>query len=156
MLIDQARNDVGRSSELGTVRVEEHEMMYRKDAGPVMHIATTIRGRLAAGLSPMQAHAYIAPMGTVSGAPKLRAAQIIHAQERGAARGLYAGSIGFYDLSGNAEFVIGLRNIVRRGNILTVQAGAGIVHDSIPAKEFEETEHKLRAPEKILEPFLRP
>lgn len=152
MLIDQARNDVGRSSILGSVR--EKKLMYRKDAGPVMHISSLIQGHGAPDFSPVRAYAHIAPMGTVSGAPKVRSTQIIHQYEHGQARNLYGGSVGFFDVTGNAEFVIGLRNIVRYGSQLFVQAGAGIVHDSVPEREYEETEQKMQAALTVLQPFL--
>ncbi len=154
MLIDLARNDLGRSCVPGSVTVRDNELMVRRDAGPVMHIATTVRGTLDPHLSPVYAHANLSPMGTVSGSPKIRACQIVHAAEAGKPRGMYAGSFGFFDASGNAEFVIGLRNVFRTGKQLHVQAGAGVVRDSDPQGEYAETENKMKAALSAIEPFI--
>ena len=97
----------------------------------------------------------VAPMGTVSGAPKIRSMKIIHEYERGEPRGLYAGSFGFIDVRGNVEMVVGLRSLMRQGNELTIQAGAGIVYDSIPENEYRETVLKMQVGLKTIQPFLK-
>lgn len=154
MLVDLERNDVARIAELGTVVTPEALLMHRKDAGPVMHIASEVRGRLRKDVPPLRALLTIAPMGTVSGAPKVRAMQIIYEYEDREPRGLYASSIGFIDVRGNMKAVMGLRSVMRHGSDLAVQAGAGIVMDSDPAAEYDETENKMKVPLKTLQPFL--
>ncbi len=154
MLVDLARNDVARSSVLGSVRIPDSALMYRLDGGPVMHIASTIDGTCDPQVSPTMVFLNIAPMGTVSGSPKVSAMQIIYREEQGRTRGIYAGSIGFFDVRGITEFVVGLRNIVRRGSTLTIQAGAGIVMGSDPASEYDETVAKMSAPLGAITPFL--
>ncbi len=152
MLIDLARNDLARSSVPGSVRLPEDRLMHRLDAGSVMHIASEVTSRTN-GLSPLRALECIAPMGTVSGAPKVRSVQIIHDVER-QARGLYAGSIGFVDLRGNLGAVVGLRAIQRQGSMLIIQAGAGVVLDSNPTEEYLETKQKMRTASEVIGPFL--
>lgn len=142
MLVDLARNDISRCCVPGTVEIPEGRLEYQLNAGSIMHIASEVRGRIN-GFSPLRALLTVVPMGTVSGAPKVRSAQIIYDNER-RPRGLYAGSFGFVDITGNAEAVVGLRSVMRSGNELTIQAGAGIVYDSDPEKEYEETEKKMR------------
>lgn len=154
MLVDLARNDVSRTALPGTVEVVPEHFMERLDAGPVMHIASEIRGRIN-GLSPVRMLSSVFPMGTVSGAPKVRSMQIIASQEEGP-RGLYAGSIGFLDLTGNLHAVVGLRSVMRTDEELKVQAGAGIVYDSDPASEYEETRNKMKVAHNVIRPFLQP
>ncbi len=154
MLVDLARNDVSRTALPGTVEVVPEHFMERLDAGPVMHIASEIRGRIN-GLSPVRMLSSVFPMGTVSGAPKVRSMQIIASQESGP-RGLYAGSIGFLDLTGNLHAVVGLRSIMRTGDELKVQAGGGIVYDSDPASEYAETQNKMGVAHNVIHPFLKP
>lgn len=153
MLIDLARNDLARSSVPGSVRLPEDRLMHRLDAGGVMHIASEVTSTTN-GLSPLRALQCVAPMGTVSGAPKVRSVQIIHDVER-QARGLYAGSIGFVDMRGNLGAVVGLRAIQRQGTTLIIQAGAGIVLDSIPTEEYRETVKKMHTTSEVITPFLQ-
>lgn len=153
MLVDLARNDLEMSSIPGTVELIPEMLMHRLDAGKVMHIASEVRSNVN-GLPPFQALLDIAPMGTVSGAPKVRSMQFIRAFEQGDARGLYAGSFGFVDMRGNLEAVVGLRSVMRYGQTLVTQAGAGIVFDSVPEREYEETVQKMRAARGAIEPFL--
>lgn len=153
MLVDLARNDLARGCKPGTQRLDALDVMQRLDAGPVMHMASRVTGDIN-GMSPLMTLAGVIPMGTTSGAPKDRSVQIMYAQERGQPRGLYGGTFGGIDLRGNVEAVVGLRSIMRIGKTISVQAGAGVVKDSIPAKEFEETEQKMGVPRKTLQPFL--
>jgi len=152
MLIDLARNDLETSSIPGSVEITPDMVMHRLDAGRVLHIASEMRSRVN-GIPPLCALLSIAPMGTVSGAPKVRSMQIIHKNEDGEPRGLYAGSFGFVDMRGDLEAVVGLRSLMRYGNRLVVQAGAGIVFDSDDEKEYLETEHKMRIAMETLQPF---
>jgi anthranilate/para-aminobenzoate synthase component I len=94
-------------------------------------------------------------MGTVSGAPKVRAMQIIHKHEEGRPRGLYAGSFGFIGLGGGAQFVVGLRSLMKTGTELRIGAGAGIIHDSVPRNEYDETEAKMQIARSVIAPFLK-
>ena len=110
----------------------------------VIHLVSHVQGRLRAGLSPYEALRSAFPAGTVSGAPKIRAMEIV-AELEPDQRGPYAGAVGFFDLSGNVETCITIRTLVMRHGQAHVQAGAGIVYDSEPVKEFEETQHKARA-----------
>lgn len=153
MLVDLERNDLARVAELGSVTVPEELLMHRLDAGSVMHIASEVRGKLRCDALPIEALLMTAPMGTVSGAPKIRSMQIIDDYED-FPRGKYAGGIGFIDVRGNVKVTMGLRSIMRTRGELTIQAGAGIVMDSIPSAEYEETENKLQVPLKTIEPFL--
>lgn len=155
MLVDLARNDLAMSSIPGTVELTPEMLMHRLDAGKVMHMASEVRSRVN-GIPPLQALLAIAPMGTVSGAPKVRSMQIINEMEDGATRGLYAGSFGFVDMRGGLESVVGLRSLMRNGDELSVQAGAGIVYDSDEQAEYRETEHKMRVAKETLTPFLTP
>ena len=153
MLVDLARNDLARFCEPGSVRLSPDRLLERLDAGPVLHLASEVRGRIGQH-SPLRVLLGIHPMGTVSGAPKVRAMQMIHELEGGKRRGMYGGVVGFADVSGNLEAVIGLRTVTRNGTNLNVQAGAGIVADSIPASEFAETEAKMSLARRVIEPFL--
>ncbi|MBM3138744.1 MAG: anthranilate synthase component I [Chloroflexi bacterium] len=142
MLLDLGRNDVGRVAEPGSVQVTQQlDLEYYSH---VMHIVSHVRGRLRGGVSPYDALRAGYPAGTVSGAPKIRAMEII-AELEPDQRGPYAGAVGFFDLSGNIETCITIRTLVMRGGHAHVQAGAGIVFDSDPVREFEECEHKARA-----------
>ena len=142
MLLDLGRNDVGRVSEPGTVEVTQRfDIEYYSH---VMHLVSHVQGRLRAGLSPYEALRSAFPAGTVSGAPKIRAMEII-AELEPDRRGPYAGGVGFFDFSGNVETCITIRTVVMQGGQAHVQAGAGIVADSIAVKEFEETQFKARA-----------
>jgi anthranilate synthase component I len=142
MLVDLARNDLGRVCDPGTVRVEE--LMIVERYSHVMHIVSEVRGRLRDGLSAFDALKAAFPAGTVSGAPKIRAMEIIEELEP-VRRGPYAGAIGYVDFSGNLDTCITLRTAVIVDGTAYVQAGAGIVADSNPAREEEETRSKASA-----------
>ena len=142
MLIDLGRNDVGRIAELGSVRLTEKMIIERYSH--VMHIVSNVTGRLRAGLSAMDVLRATFPAGTVSGAPKIRAMEIIDELEP-VRRGIYAGAVGYLSWSGNMDTAIAIRTAVIQEGKVHVQAGAGIVHDSIPALEWKETMNKGRA-----------
>ncbi|MSP22024.1 MAG: anthranilate synthase component I [Dehalococcoidia bacterium] len=142
MLLDLGRNDVGRVSEPGSVKVtQQFDLEYYSH---VMHLVSHVEGRLRADVSPYEALRASFPAGTVSGAPKIRAMEIV-AELEPDRRGPYAGAVGFFDMSGNLETCITIRTLVMKDGWAHVQAGGGIVYDSDPVKEFEETEHKSRA-----------
>lgn len=142
MLIDLGRNDVGRISETGTVRVTEQ--MVTERYSHVMHLVSNVTGKLREGNDALDALAACFPAGTLSGAPKLRALEIIDELEP-AARGIYSGAIGYLGWQGSLDTAIAIRTAVIRNGKLQVQAGAGIVYDSDPVKEWEETLNKSRA-----------
>ena len=142
MLVDLARNDIGRISSFGSVKVEDYMSIHR--FSKVMHIASTVTGRLAEGKDACDAISSLLPAGTLSGAPKFRACEIIEELEV-APRGVYGGAIGYIDLSGNLDVCIAIRTAVKKNNKVCVQAGAGIVADSVPYNEYMECEHKARA-----------
>jgi anthranilate synthase component 1 len=142
MLVDLGRNDIGRVSEYGTVRVPQFMGLERYSH--VMHLVSVVEGRLAAGCDRLDALVSCFPAGTVSGAPKIRAMQII-AELEPDRRGIYAGAIGYLDFAGNLDFCIAIRTVVMSGTKASVQAGAGIVMDSDPSAEFDETCDKARA-----------
>ena len=142
MLIDLGRNDVGRVSRAGSVRLTERFGIERYSQ--VMHIVSHVEGRLAQGKDALDALVAGFPAGTVSGAPKVRAMQIITELEPHA-RGLYAGGIGWLGANGDLDTCIALRTAIVRDGRLHVQVGAGIVADSVPEREFEECENKARA-----------
>jgi len=142
MLVDLARNDVGRVAEFGSVSVDE--LMVVERYSHVMHIVSSVSGKLAADRNAFDALTACFPAGTVSGAPKVRAMQIINQLER-TKRGPYAGVVGYFDFSGNLDTCITIRTIVATGRKVYVQAGAGVVADSEPALEAEETRRKAEA-----------
>ena len=142
MLVDLGRNDIGRVAELGSVRVEQFHDVLR--FSHVMHIGSTVTGQLAEGRDAVDVIDSILPAGTLSGAPKLRACQIIQDLE-GSKRGIYGGAIGYLDFSGNLDTCIGIRLAYKKNGEVCVQSGAGIVADSEPAKEFQECQNKARA-----------
>src|SRR6266576_6077831 len=147
MLVDLARNDVGRVAEFGSVRVTEFMQIERYSH--VMHIVSNVVGHLRAGCSAFDAVRSTFPAGTVSGAPKIRAMQIISELEK-TRRGCYAGAIGYFGFNGNVDSCIALRCAVLKNGIAYFQAGAGIVSDSDPQREYEETVIKARAMMKAL------
>lgn len=147
MLVDLGRNDIGRVAEYGTVEVPQY--MHVERYSHVMHIVSAVRGRLRAGLTPAAALYAGFPAGTVSGAPKIRAMEIINELE-GSARGVYAGAVLYSDFAGNLNSCIAIRTILLRDGVASVQAGAGIVVDSVPEREFEETGEKAAAPLRAL------
>ncbi|NNG46060.1 MAG: anthranilate synthase component I family protein, partial [Deltaproteobacteria bacterium] len=141
MLVDLGRNDVGRVSEWGTVRVDEQMVVERYSH--VMHIVSNVIGTLRAEMTAFDVLRASFPAGTVTGAPKVRAMEIIEELEP-FRRGIYAGSVGYFDLQGSMDFCITIRTIVMRGDEALIQAGAGIVADSDPEKEWEEIYSKAR------------
>ncbi|MBO0685393.1 MAG: chorismate-binding protein [Candidatus Dormibacteraeota bacterium] len=142
MLVDLGRNDVGRVAEPGTVRVER--LMEVERYSHVMHISSTVSGRLAAGKESLGALRAAFPAGTVSGAPKIRAMEVI-ADLEPERRGVYSGALGYVSFGGNLDMAITLRTIVIAGGDAYVQSGAGVVADSSPAREFQETLEKAGA-----------
>jgi anthranilate synthase component 1 len=142
MLVDLARNDLGRVCQIGTVRVGDFMMVRRYSH--VMHIASTVLGRLRPELGPVDVLRAVFPAGTVSGAPKVRAMQIIDALEP-TRRGVYAGAAGYVDFAGNLDTCIALRTMVLKEQVAYVQAGAGVVADSDPEAEQLETRNKAHA-----------
>ena len=142
MLVDLGRNDLGRVSEYGSVRVEE--LMAVERYSHVMHLVSSLRGRLRRGVDCFDALAACFPAGTVTGAPKVRAMQIIEELEP-VRRGVYAGCICYLDYSGNLDSCIAIRTMVIQDGVAYVQAGGGIVADSRPEREYEETVNKSRA-----------
>ena len=142
MLIDLGRNDVGRVSETGSVTVTDTMSIERYSH--VMHIVSNVEGRLAPGYSPMDVLRATFPAGTVSGAPKIRALEIIDELEP-VKRGPYSGAVGYLSWSGNMDTAIAIRTAVLHDGELHIQAGAGVVHDSVPENEWQETLNKGRA-----------
>jgi len=142
MLVDLHRNDIGRVARVGSVKVDD--VMTVERYSHVMHITTNVTGTLADGMTAFDALRVSLPVGTVSGAPKIRAMQIIDELEP-TRRGPYGGAVGYADFAGNLDTCIALRTIVWKQGTLDVQAGAGIVADSVPASEYEETMAKARA-----------
>ena len=142
MLVDLGRNDLGRVCEFGSVRVPQYMALERYSH--VMHLVSRVEGTLAADRDHLDALVACFPAGTVSGAPKIRAMQILAALEP-TRREIYAGAVGYIDFAGNLDFCIAIRTITMRRGRARVQAGAGIVADSNPAAEYEETRDKARA-----------
>jgi anthranilate synthase component 1 len=141
MLIDLERNDLGRVCEAGSVTVDEY--MVTESYAHVHHIVSNVRGRLRADCSPVDALRALFPGGTITGCPKIRCMQIIAALE-GEGRGAYTGSLGWLGTDGDADFNILIRTLTMRGDTIELRAGAGIVADSVPEKELEETRAKAR------------
>ncbi len=142
MLVDLGRNDIGRVSEPGTVEVSE--LMDVERYSHVMHLVTHVQGKLRHDMTAMDALQACFPAGTVSGAPKIRAMEIIAGLEPDK-RGPYAGAAGYFSFSGNMDMAIAIRTMVVNKGIAYVQAGCGIVYDSVPEREYEETMSKARA-----------
>ncbi len=142
MLVDLGRNDVGRVAKTGTVRVTD--LMTIERYSHVMHIVSNITGELASGLDAVDVLRAAFPAGTVTGAPKVRAMEIIEELEP-TRRGVYAGAIGYLAWSGNMDTAIAIRTAVVKDGVLYIQAGAGIVADSVPSNEWHETMNKARA-----------
>ena len=142
MLVDLGRNDLGRVSEYGSVKV--NDLMYVERYSHVMHIVSALEGKLRAGMDALDAFAACFPAGTLSGAPKVRAMQIIEELEP-TRRGVYGGSILYADFAGNLDSCIAIRTMLMKGKRAYLQAGAGIVADSDPAKEYQESLNKARA-----------
>jgi anthranilate synthase component I len=142
MLVDLGRNDVGRVAEIGSVEVTE--LMTVERYSHVMHIVSNVRGRLREGCDAYDAFRATFPQGTVSGAPKIRAMEIIDELEP-VRRGVYAGAVGYFSYTGNTDTAIALRTILVKGGRVYIQAGGGVVADSDPAAEYEESVNKARA-----------
>jgi anthranilate synthase component 1 len=142
MLVDLGRNDLGRVADYGSVEVGE--LMTVEKYSHVQHLVTHLRARLSDDRDRFDALAACFPAGTVSGAPKVRAMQTI-AELEPDPRGVYAGSILYADYGGNLDSCIAIRTLHLRGGLAEVQAGAGVVADSVPEREFEETVNKARA-----------
>ncbi|MFB0562391.1 MAG: anthranilate synthase component I [Candidatus Lokiarchaeia archaeon] len=148
MLVDLARNDIGKVSRFGSVHVPEFMEVHQYSH--VQHIVSRVVGKLREDHSCFDALRAVFPAGTVSGAPKVRAMEIIEEFEP-TRRGPYAGAVGYFSYNGNMDFAITIRTLVANGDKCFIQAGGGIVADSIPEKEWFETEHKLKALQKALE-----
>lgn len=148
MLVDLGRNDVGRVSEFGSVKVTD--LMFVERYSHVMHMVSSIEGTLRKELSPMDAFKACFPAGTLSGAPKIRAMEVIEELEP-ARRGVYGGSIFYADFSGNLDSCIAIRTLFMHGKQGHIQSGAGIVADSVPEKEFQECVNKSRAVVRAIE-----
>jgi anthranilate synthase component I len=142
MLVDLGRNDVGRVSEIGSVKVTE--LMVVERYSHVMHIVSNVVGKLRDGLDAFDAFAATFPQGTVSGAPKIRAMEIIDELET-VRRGVYAGAVGYFSFTGNTDTAIALRTLLIKNNRVYIQAGGGVVADSDPGAEYEESVNKARA-----------
>jgi anthranilate synthase component 1 len=142
MLVDLGRNDLGRVSEYGSVKVKD--LMFVERYSHVMHLVSALESTLRKGLNPWDAFAACFPAGTLSGAPKVRAMEIIEELEP-LRRGVYGGAICYSDFSGNLDSCIAIRTAVVKGKKVYIQAGAGIVADSIPEREFEECVNKAGA-----------
>jgi anthranilate synthase component 1 len=148
MLVDLGRNDLGRVCEYGSVQVER--LMFVERYSHVMHLVSSLRGRLRPGVDCFDALMACFPAGTLSGAPKIRAMEIIDELEP-TRRGLYAGAVLYLDFSGNLDSCIALRTLVAKNGRAYIQAGGGIVADSVPEREYQETVNKARALVKALE-----
>jgi anthranilate synthase component 1 len=148
MLVDLGRNDIGRISTLGTVKLEQYLSIARYSH--VMHIGSTVSGQIRPDCDAVDAVDAILPAGTLSGAPKLRACQIIQELE-GRKRGIYGGAIGYLDFTGNLDTCIAIRLAYHKNGQVCVQSGAGIVADSVPETEFQECSNKARAVVRALE-----
>ncbi len=143
MLVDLGRNDIGRISEFGSVEVTQ--FMAIELYSHVMHIVSNVKGTLKKGLTALDALYSCFPAGTLTGAPKIRAMEII-AELEPVRRGIYGGAIGYVDFSGNLDSCIAIRTIVVKDNVAYFQAGGGVVYDSIPENEYQETLDKMSAP----------
>jgi len=148
MLVDLGRNDLGRVCEYGSVKVDR--LMFVERFSHVMHLVSSLRGKLREGVDCFDALMACFPAGTLSGAPKVRAMEIIDELEP-TRRGIYAGAILYLDFSGNVDSCIGLRTLIAKNGHVYIQAGAGIVADSVPEREYEECVNKARALVKALE-----
>ena len=142
MLVDLGRNDLGKISKIGSVQVEEFHAIQR--FSHVMHIGSTIRSEICEGKDALDAIEAVLPAGTLSGAPKIRACQLIRQLENNK-RGIYGGAIGYIDFTGNMDTCIAIRIAYKKDGQVYVRSGAGIVADSVPEKEYEECLNKARA-----------
>ena len=142
MLVDLGRNDIGKISEFGSVQVEKLHQIEK--FSHVMHIGSIVRGKIKKNFDALNAIEAVLPAGTLSGAPKIRACEIISALEKNK-RGIYGGAIGYIDFSGNLDTCIAIRIVYKKNGKIFVRSGAGIVADSVPEKEFEECLNKAKA-----------
>jgi anthranilate synthase component 1 len=148
MLVDLGRNDLGRVAEYGSVKVDS--LKHVEKYSHVQHLVSFLSATLRDGLDRFDALASCFPAGTVSGAPKVRAIEIIERLEP-TPRGIYAGTVGYIDYAGNLDTCIAIRALSLENGVAKVQAGAGIVADSVPESEFQETVNKARAMIKAIE-----
>ncbi|EMP68796.1 anthranilate synthase component I [Streptococcus mutans] len=146
MLVDLGRNDIGKIAEVGSVQVSKY--MEVEFFRYVMHLTSVVKGKLLSGLTGMDALKSTLPAGTVSGAPKIRAMKRIYELEK-EKRGIYAGAIGYLSASGDMDFAIAIRTMIIKNQKVYVQAGAGIVYDSVPENEYYETINKAKAMTRI-------
>ena len=142
MLVDLGRNDLGKISKFGTVEVENYMEVLK--FSHIMHIGSTVRGEIRDDKDALDAIEAVLPAGTLSGAPKIRACQLIDELENNK-RGIYGGAIGYIDFTGNMDTCIAIRIAFKKNGKVFVRSGAGIVADSVPEKEFEESLNKARA-----------
>jgi anthranilate synthase component 1 len=142
MLVDLGRNDIGRVCKYGSVNI--NTLMDIEKYSHVMHIVSEVKGRLRKDKDIYELIRACFPAGTVTGAPKIRAMEIIDELEN-IRRGPYAGLVGYFSFSGNLDSCITIRTIITKKNTAYIQAGAGIVADSVPQKEYQETENKAKA-----------
>ena len=148
MLVDLGRNDIGKISEFGSVEVENYHSIQRYSH--VMHIGSTVRGTIAEGKDAFDAVDSILPAGTLSGAPKIKALQLINELENNK-RGIYGGAIGYIDFGGNLDTCIAIRTAYKKNGKVFVRSGAGIVYDSVPETEYQESINKAAAVIKAIE-----
>ena len=142
MLVDMGRNDIGKISSIGSVAVEKYLEVER--FSHVMHLGSTVTGNLREDKDAVDAVDAILPAGTLSGAPKFRACEIIEELEH-SKRGIYGGAIGYLDFAGNLDTCIAIRLVYKKNGSVCIRSGAGIVADSVPEKEFEECLNKAKA-----------
>jgi len=148
MLVDLGRNDIGRLAETGSVQVTDYMVVERYSH--VMHLVSHVQGVLRKEFDAYDVIRATFPAGTLSGAPKIRAMQIIHELEP-EPRGVYGGAVGYVGYDGNMDLAITIRTLEVAGGTVSVQAGAGVVYDSDPVKEFEETCHKAKGMQKAVQ-----
>jgi anthranilate synthase component 1 len=142
MLVDLGRNDIGRVSQPGTVKVRDFMVIERYSH--LLHLVSRVEGKLKEGMTAYDALRACFPAGTLSGAPKIRAMQIISELEPDR-RGPYGGMVGYFDFSGNMDTAITIRTVVMKDGVARIQAGGGVVYDSVPETEYQETLTKARA-----------
>ncbi|MCR4818349.1 MAG: anthranilate synthase component I family protein [Fretibacterium sp.] len=148
MLVDLGRNDLGKISQFGTVEVEKYHEILR--FSHVMHIGSTVRGQIRDGADQLDAVEAVLPAGTLSGAPKIRACQLINDIERDK-RGIYGGAVGYIDFTGNLDLCIAIRIAYKKNGKVFIRSGGGIVADSVPEKEYQERMNKAKAVVRALE-----
>lgn len=142
MLVDLGRNDLGKISDFGTVEVTKYQMIHRYSK--IMHICSQVEGNIRSDCDGLNAVEAVLPAGTLSGAPKIRTCEIINELEK-EPRGIYGGALGYIDFTGNLDTCIAIRMAVKKNNTVYVQAGGGIVADSVPEMEYEESKNKASA-----------